>query len=390
MAGEAPGGPHQAAVLLVRRALAAAFALAMALTAPAAADLRLEGRGFGHGIGLSQWGAYGFAVNEDRDFRSILAHYYPGTTLERADGARIRVLLKQSRSQKLCSATLARSAGGRRVRLRSERSYRFRPRGTTGLTITDTASGRTRARVTAPVRVTGGASTCLRGTAENGRANRSYRGVLVLVRDGSRVAVINDVAMRHYLYGVVPAEVPASWPAAALEAQAVAARSYALRAIKPTAPFDVLPDTRSQVYGGVEEETATTTAAVQRTDPLVVFYAGAVAATYFSSSSGGTTAAVEEGFPGATPVPYLKAVDDPYDTESPHHRWTVQFTDAEAQRRLAEVLEGDYEGLEVVERSATGRVLTALVVGSEGEQEVPGTEVRALLGLRSTWFTVGD
>src|SRR5918992_5907639 len=158
---------------------------ALLLAAPAsaaAADLVIEGRGWGHGVGLSQWGAQGYATREARDHAWILNHYYPGTGLGRANPARIRVLLKRTSAPKVCGATAVRDAAGRRVRLSDARTYVFRRLGPDRLRVV--AAGRTRARLRAPVTVTGGSSTCLRGEAENGVSNGAYRGQLVLVREG--------------------------------------------------------------------------------------------------------------------------------------------------------------------------------------------------------------
>jgi stage II sporulation protein D len=372
----------------MRRALAIAAAALLGAPAAAHAEVTVTGHGFGHGVGLQQWGAYGYATAEGRDARWILGHYYPGTTLGAGpSGQRVRVLLKQSRTQKLCSATRARDARGRSVKLDALRCYRAAA-WSDGVALRDTRTGRMRAHLHGTVRVTGGASVQLRGTAKNSRANRDYRGVLRLVRDGRSIAVVDDVSLEQYLWGVVPAESPPSWPAAALQAQAVAARSYALRSLKPTAPFDVLPNTSSQVYGGVEEETAPTTAAVNAMKGLVVKYQGAVAITYFSASSGGRTAPVEEGFPGAAPVPYLVAVDDAHDDLGPYHDWTVTLSDKAAAKRLGDALSGRLQDLAVTLRSASDRAVTVRVTGDHGEVAVPATTIRARLGLRSTWFTV--
>jgi len=367
-----------------------ALAAALLCAPPAGAELRIAGHGFGHGVGLAQWGAYGFAREQGRDHRWILRHYYPGTTLQRVPGRRIRVVLKRAGSAKVCSAVRVRDAHGRAVRLLPGRGYRAVPWRADGLSFIDATTGRRRYRLYAPVRVTGGASTCLRGRAFNERSNRSYRGVLELRRDGADVLVVNDVALRHYLYGVVPAEMPASWPAAALRAQAVAARSYALGSLRPGAPWDVLPDQSAQVYGGVEEEQPRTQAAVRATDPLALFYGGAVAVTYFSSSSGGRTAAVEEGFPGSEPLPYLRSVPDPFDRLSPHHDWSVRLTDRAARRRLGDMLDGGLVSLRVVARGPTGRALRVRVTGTEGADDVPAATIQARLGLRSAWFTVKE
>jgi stage II sporulation protein D len=361
---------------------------AVLAAAPAQADVQIDGHGWGHGIGLAQYGAYGYARDEARDFRWIVEHYFPGTTLGPSPAKRIRVRLKEGGALRLCSAARVRDARGRLVRISELRTYVFEPWEADGVMLTDTTTHRRRARLRAPLRIAGGESTCLRGKAENGRGNGTYRGAMVILRTGSRLLAINDVTLRAYLYGVVPAEVPASWPAEALKAQAVAARGYAVRALKPVAPFDVLADTRSQVYGGADAEAIATTAAVDATEPLVAMYAGQVAATYFSSSSGGSTAAIEEVFTASPPVDYLKSVEDPYDTLSPYHDWSVTLTDEQAQKKLAEVLDGDLAGIEVSAFTPSGRAATVRVTGTEGEREVSAGTIRSLLGLRSTWFEI--
>ena len=167
----------------------------------------------------------------------------------------MRVRLKRAGAPKLSGATRAVS-GGRRVRLRDDRGYRFQALGADRVSVIDTTTGRTRARLRVPVTVTGGASTRLHGGAENGLSNGFYRGRMVLSREGGSVLAVNHVSLEHYLYGVVPAEMPASWPAEALKAQAVVARSYALTSRSTGLPWDVFADVRSQVYRGVLAEVA--------------------------------------------------------------------------------------------------------------------------------------
>jgi stage II sporulation protein D len=373
------------------RSLAAAVAAAVVATALSAATARadyvIEGRGFGHGVGMSQYGAYGFALREGRDFRWILGHYYPGTDVGSVPAARMRVLLRRTRQPKLCGVSELRDAGGRRLRLSERRVYRFSAWRADGLRVHDSTRRRTRARVRAPVRITGGSALCLRGTADNGVRDGAYRGALRLHRDGGAIAVVNDVSLEHYLYGVVAAEMPASWAAEALKAQAVVARSYALRSRRPTAIYDVFADTRSQVYRGVIAEVATAVAAVRATRALAVRFGGEVAQTFFHSTSGGRTAGTDEGF-GGTPVPYLVPVEDPYDSISPVHTWAVTVADRDAARRLREVLLGDLQDIVVAASSASGRAERVDVVGSEGTIQISGRELRSLLGLRSHWFTI--
>jgi stage II sporulation protein D len=91
---------------------------------------------------------------------------------------------------------------------------------------------------------------------------------------------------------------------------------------------------------------------------------------------------------GGSAVPYLRSVDDPYDTVSPYHRWTVELTDADAARLLAEVRQGDLLDLRVVAQTPSGRAALVRVVGTLGTVDIPGTTARTLLGLRSSWFAI--
>lgn len=377
-----------------RRAAAAALALvavavagALAAPAPASAALELNGRGFGHGVGMSQYGAYGFAVRENRSYDSILRHYYSGTQITEVDARRIHVLLKRSSSHKLCKATRASARGGeKRVTLSSRRCYRFHPAGQVSVRVVDQTTNRRVATLRAPVRATGGSRTQLRGAAENGLSNGEYRGAMELHRGQGGLHAVNDVHSRHYLYGVVPAEVPTSWPIEAVKAQAVAARSYAFTSLRPGQPFDVFADTRSQVYRGFTGEDARGQQAVRETREEVVTHQGQIAQTFFFSTSGGRTSANENGFGGGTPLPYLRPVDDPHDDISPVHTWNVRFSDAEAGRRLGV---GTLESVRITQRDSDDRARRLAVRGSDGSKTLSGAEVRAKLGLRSTWFSVG-
>ena len=372
---------------LLLTGLSAAAALVPAATA--SADYVVDGRGFGHGVGLSQYGANGYAQREGRDFRWILGHYYPGTSVGRVASARMRVVLRDTRVPKLCGATRARAAGGRTVRLRDTRTYAFSALGAGKVRVVDTSSGRTRARLTAPVRVTGGATTCVRGEAINGVRNGSYRGTMRIERwDGRRLLAVNDVGLESYLWGVVTAEMPASWAAEALKAQAVVARSYALRNRRGDRVFDLYPDTRSQVYRGIAGETAAAVGASRATRALAVRYGVEIAQTFFHSTSGGRTAGYVEGFGGGLEVPYLRPVEDAHDDISPLHTWQVRLTDRDMQRKLREVVLGELEDVKVASTGETGRAATVDVIGDEGTIQISGQELRRMLELRSHWFTI--
>ena len=150
--------------------------------------------------------------------------------------------------------------------------------------------------------------------------NMHYRGSLRVARLTSGLAIINVIRVEDYLRGVVPREVPSSWPAEALKAQAVAARSYAAIHFGSAGAYDLYCDTRSQAYNGADGEAASTNAAVAATRGVVPTYGGKPITAYFFSTSGGHTENIENVW-GTAPVPYLKGVDDPYDTYSPYHIW---------------------------------------------------------------------
>ena len=206
-------------------------------------------------------------------------------------------------------------------------------------------------------------------------------GAKVKVLIGSRVKTL---PLETYVRGVISAEMPSEWPAAALQAQAVAVRTYALTAHAGGTKFDVYSDTRSQVYRGPAAETASTNAAALATAGQIVTYDGQPAITYFFASSGGHTEAVQDAFPGAAAQPWLVGVSDPYD-QGPEHHWTVSLSFAVAARRLGGLVKGDFRGIEVLQRGSSPRILTAYVLGSAGRTLTSGGELAARLGLDDTW-----
>jgi SpoIID/LytB domain protein len=195
---------------------------------------------------------------------------------------------------------------------------------------------------------------------------------------------VNMVNLEHYLYGVVPSEMPYTWLPEALKAQAVAARSYAL-ATRKTGAFDLYSDTRSQVYLGIDHEKPATNAAVDATAGKVVLYEGEVAKTFFFSTSGGRTASAEDVWGEA--VPYLVSVPDPYDSISPHHDWgPFPYTGAKLAKLLK--MPGSVVDLQP-EVNSSGRIKALTAVGTKSTASIKGTDLRKRLGLRSTWFSVG-
>jgi stage II sporulation protein D len=367
------------ATLIALTRLALLMLAALLLLAPAAASgkarLTIRGAGFGHGVGMSQYGAYGFAQH-GHTYDQILRHYYTGTQLgNTAAGGSVRVLLQSTPAASFSGAS---RAGTRTIR--TDRTYLVRARGATQVDLLS-AAGRRIATFTAPLQVAGANGLVALG------GSGSYRGVVEFRPSVSGgVNAINLVSLEDYVAGVVARESPSSWPLEALKAQAVAARTYAITTSKAGAGFDHYADTRSQVYGGVAAETAATNQAVADTRGQVVTYDGKPVVTFFFSTSGGRTENVENTNVGAGPQPWLVSVEDPYDDVSPKHRWRpAKLTPAEAQVKLAGLVKGRFRGIEVIRRGRSPRVVAADVIGSRGRTRVDGATLRARLGLLDTW-----
>ena len=350
----------------------AAHARVNAKAGAGAATFVVTGHGWGHGVGMSQYGAYGYA-QKGVGYEKIVLHYFAGTELGQAPVSKVRVLLTSG-----VGTLPIGSASDFRVKDASGAVHNV-----TAGKYTLTPALKLKVDGAATARALPGPLLFQPGPAPL-QLKHFYRGSVQVDVVGGKLRAINVVGLEQYLYGVVPSEMPFSWAPEALKAQAVVARSYAL-ATRRSGAFDLYPDTRSQVYLGVEHEKASTTAAVDATAGQVVLYEGQVAKTFFFSTSGGRTASAEDVW--GEPVPYLVSVADPYDSISPHHTWgPVAFTGAALAKRLkmkGRVMDAQSE------LNSSGRVKTLTVIGSQGTVEMPGTSVRTRLGVRSTWFTVG-
>ncbi len=361
--------------------ITAAALLVCASSAQAATTWVIDGRGWGHGVGMSQYGAYGYA-RHGSSYSAILRHYYRGTRITRTEGGNVRILLQASDPyvrfsganrvgrKELNPATtyVVRRASGDRIVIRSSRG---------------TYVGTFPSRIHAYRR---GHAIRLLGRAMNGLTDGRYRGAIQL-RHGlsGGVTAINSLGIDSYVQGVVASEMPASWHGEALKAQAVAARSYALATRNRGGVFDLYPDTRSQVYRGVAAETRSTNAAVARTSLQVVTYDGRVATTYFFSTSGGETENAENVFGSA--VPYLKGVADRYDSISPRHQWQVRLSSDQMDSRLGSYCPGRFSGIRVLERGVSPRVVQARVYCTDGSRTISGATLRSRLGLYDSWVS---
>lgn len=370
--------------LLLPLALVVPAAPAGAEPVPGAASYTVTGYGYGHGRGMSQYGAQG-AAKQGLTWPEIVGFYYPGTTPAPARG-RLKVLLTADKGDVQVDARsglrLTRLADGKSFDLTALRSR------ATSWRIKDNGS-----RSVVSFRRGGGWQrwTSFAGPAEfaagrqpvtlrlPGGAAAPYRGALRSA--GGRT--VNVVSLDQYVRGVVPREVPVSWPAEALRAQAVAARTYAaFERATATTSYDTCDTTSCQVYGGVAAETPQTDDAVRATKRQVLTWQGQPAFTQFSSSSGGFSAAGSQ--------PYLVAQADPYEagSDNPNDPWTTTLTRAQLEKAFPGV--GTLQGVELtrdgVGGTYGGRVSAVVLKGSGGTVQVSGDDFRFRLGLKSTWL----
>jgi SpoIID/LytB domain protein len=218
-----------------------------------------------------------------------------------------------------------------------------------------------------------------------------------------------SLPMQKYLYGL--GEVPASWPAAALKAQAIASRTYAYSKIdrlgQHNSPCDcaVYDSTIDQAYIGDSKRTGSGEywddwkAAVDDTNNQVILHQGDPIQALYSSSSGGHTENNENVW-GGSPIPYLRGVKDGPDSvdANPNHRWKEQMSWSRLSSRLnASLGTGGLKKFRLVRPfGVSGRVTIVKssdkggvkVVGKERTVRVDGWEIRQLLSLRDTLFRV--
>ena len=209
---------------------------------------------------------------------------------------------------------------------------------------------------------------------------RSYRGTIAAGAAGAGLSLTNEVDVEQYLRGM--GEVPASWPAAALQAQAIAARTFAIRAA--ASGKALCADQRCQVYIGAGNEHPATSAAATATRGQVLTYQGALAEAVYSASAGGISATPEEGFgPGSPAIAYLKPVT--YSVADPQP-WARTLPVQEVGARFG--YRGDVTGIRVTRTGPSGRPLEITFDGSNGPMAVDGHRFWAQLELRSTLFSV--
>jgi peptidoglycan hydrolase-like amidase len=387
------------------------------------------GSGFGHGVGMSQYGANGWATGITGltlTGEQIVARYYPGTALQFIDAQRPqnRVLLSAPSSQGRYVCGDNRYFAGALADLNASGGIRILNEGANNQEIARGAGGQNFQFVArngivevwsnwAPVTlVYSGAGPIVAAPVDATQPlgfiqkGGTYRGNIRFTNLGGTLRVINVVTYDDYVRGVLPLEMPTSWHAEALKAQAYAARTYSYTAFKGTArDYDVTDDQADQCYGGTRVEVPSSNTAVTATTGRVITYQGASIRAYFASSNGGYT--LSDGCwmnnvirSGSTWVcsggqPYLAPVPDPADRAvaaplNPRASWTVTFTSSDVRSAVLRCGGPDIGALQAVDLSnqvppGVGHPISVRVFGSAANADLRADELlRTCLGLRST------
>jgi stage II sporulation protein D len=221
---------------------------------------------------------------------------------------------------------------------------------------------------------------------------KPYRGsVIVQVDPDGDITVVNVIGLEQYLYGVVGSEMPSAWPAAALEAQAVVARTYAIGrlGIRDDVGYDLVAGEADQAYGGIDGESQAVVAAVDATRGVILVYDGQIVHAYYSADDGGFTA---DGAALSDPQPYLEPVRDPYATGSPDEAWSASVDASDFSQALNALVApvGSLTAIAMGGADMSGRLRSVLVTGSAGSATLSGFDFRRLAGrhiIRSTRIT---
>ena len=393
------------------------------------ATVTFSGRGYGHGVGMSQYGARGRAL-DGQPAEAILAQYYrsavPGS-IPIDTQIRVRVLKDFAATPIKPLVLYARADAwtidGVEGTFPRDARVRVTPRTATvdGVTrttwrfrITDPAGTVLRSAVTASFRMRGTSPETRFQVWSRPSSYDTYLGLVQIVLDTirPRTNVVNELPLESYLRGVVPAEMPSTWPMEALKAQAITARSYAARRLRPGVSwYDVADDSTSQVYLGVKAARPTTDAAIGATAGVVLTDGAAIANTLFHSAGGGATEDNESVYVSSTgarvagAVGYLRGSMDrrpdgtAYDNASPFAIWTTKaYTLGQLSAMLASdprTNVGSLTALDLQRRGVSGRLISVTLIGSLGTKRVSGDVFRSVFNakrpvgdpmLRSTLF----
>lgn len=351
--------------------------------AGAESQWQINGGGFGHGVGMSQYGACGMAAGGS-SYSQILSHYYEGASVSSvAEANDLRVLLRTSSTFTLVTGgttvfngTWTLPANSRVVATNVGGQVRL--------------SGAISATVNAVFADMGG--TPLRVSPPGNRFNR---GTLVVTPSASQLrATIVGLTTNEFLRGL--GEVPSSWPAEALKAQAIAGRTIAQTKATRAGRWDSSYDLNTQldgVYIGHDKEHgaqgSSWTAAVDATNGKALTDGGALILAVYSSSSGGFTENSEKVW--YSTLPYLRGVADPGDSgcNNPNYGWTKTLSGTAMGQKLAmgpvtAITIGSGAGVS----GRLDKVDVSFTDSGGTTRTFTGAQLRSKLGLRSTKFWI--
>lgn len=223
-----------------------------------------------------------------------------------------------------------------------------------------------------------------------------YRGEIEIAWKNGSFSIINIIPVDEYLMGVVPQEMSPSWPIEALKAQAVAARTFALknRGRHDAEGFDVCTSTHCQAYAGESAESSRSDEAVRLTRGKVITYNGELIESMFHTDSGGMTENSENVW--GSKLPYLRSVKELKEKTMP---WQQKYALKEVQARL---LRNGHDigrirsielspltiGMKSSDRTQSGRVSVVRFHGERGTVAISGENMRSIFGLKSTLFDI--
>ncbi|HEX9695529.1 MAG TPA: SpoIID/LytB domain-containing protein [Actinomycetota bacterium] len=392
-----------AVALIATAILAPLQSSAAGETLPADGYVGVDGHGYGHGRGMGQYGAKGLA-DQGKSWSEIVAHYYRNTAIATRAPETIRVLVEDS-PDVLMTAKSPMSvwwSGGAKIADSSASEPFLRAAASGSQVVVQKSASRSGPWTT--IASGGGPAEFRPGSEPLGLVWASgavtyYRGQMEARLPGGSdsMLAINELGMEAYLYGVVPREVPATWPAEAVRAQSVAARTYAASkkdsARAGNKLYDICSTTSCQVYSGFATaatpsetpralEHSASNAAVEATAGKVIVYGGKPILAEYSSSTGGYTTTGSQ--------PYQQAVPDPTDSVSPYHTWNTRLAVPSIQTAWPSI--GSLTGIRVTKRNGYGdwggRVTEMVITGTGGSVTISGGTFRSKMGLRSDWFNV--
>lgn len=406
-------------IALILSALSINLFQTSAKAAEIPATFTFQGIGYGHGVGMSQIGARAKALAGE-SATAILQYYYSGTNIETATDTQI---LRINIGHLLTSAKVRSDSNGAQLQIfsgdisdtqTSAPIFTFPSKTTLNLSLSNNLISLTATRGSKNTAISSGSAFTLRWTGtrylegpnsivsltSGSTLNRYRHGQMVfkVIRDknlGKRIEIINSVRLAdEYLWGV--SEVPSSWPAAALEAQAIASRTYALakaNKLRSACDCHLYATISDQTFAGFSKESEPRfgelwKSAVNRTSGQIISYAGQPITAYFTSSSGGATETSEHAWGTATP--YTVSVPDTASVDTALNPRFASWVREISQAIIAQAfLLPDVVSLNVLEMNPAGTVALIEAISSNGNTAVlRGETFRSRSKLPSAWFSL--